>query len=90
MTLVLVLIDNYISVLYRFRDIITIFQNLQRSRDSQHITIFVGQSITHSLVLIRINLNTKFGMSSFTRSKFMIGPKNLTRRPASADRTARR
>ena len=40
-------------------------------------TPYMGIIYTHSLVLSTVNLNTKFEVSCFTRSKDMTGPRIL-------------
>jgi len=44
-----------------------ILHNLKRSRDSERIPF--GGNLSCALVLVNVNVYTKFGMLSFTRSK---------------------
>jgi len=51
---------------------------LERSCDQEPTHHSGIISVTHALVLLTVNLHTKFKMSSFTHSTDMIGAKNTT------------
>jgi len=55
--------------------------------DPEHIMFVVG--MPQQSAIINFNLYTKFEVPCFTLSKYALKPQNLSRKPASRDRTAR-
>jgi len=51
-------------------------QNLKRSRDPEHI--LRRYAIMIAIVLVIVNVHTKFDLLSFTHSEDTSGPRNLT------------
>jgi len=71
------------SVLFRFQHSIIFSQIWKRSRDYEHTLL---DSLTHALVvLVNINLHTKFEMTRFTHSRDMTGAAKFNANSGSSD-----